>query len=84
MRVLGVEDDPQSRAYIARAVTDDGHAVEVVSDGEAGLKAAVRSSDGALQTRPLHQRHLQQASEEEMTDLLINCVLILRTLISRR
>lgn len=40
MRVLVVEDDPQSRAYIATAVTDDGHAVEVASDGQAGLKAA--------------------------------------------
>lgn len=40
MRVLVIEDDPQSRAYIATAVNEDGHTVEVADDGRAGLEAA--------------------------------------------
>jgi two-component system OmpR family response regulator len=40
MRVLVVEDDIQSQAYILAALAEDGHQAEGVGDGEAGLRRA--------------------------------------------
>jgi two-component system OmpR family response regulator len=40
MRVLVIEDDPQSRDYILAALAEDGHAAEQAGDGELGLRIA--------------------------------------------
>ena len=48
MRVLVVEDDPQSRDYIATAMNEDGHAVQTVGDGQVGLAAAVNGEFDVL------------------------------------
>ena len=37
--VLVVDDDPDIRGMLAFVLEDDGHAVRVASDGEAGLRA---------------------------------------------
>ncbi len=40
MRILVVEDDPQTADYLARNLTDNGHAVACASDGRSALLAA--------------------------------------------
>jgi two-component system, cell cycle response regulator CpdR len=39
-RILVVDDEPMVRALIARALTDDGHEVVAVANGQAALDAA--------------------------------------------
>ena len=41
MRVLIIEDDPQTARFVADGLTDAGHNVEVANDGQMGLKLAV-------------------------------------------
>jgi two-component system OmpR family response regulator len=40
LRILVIEDDQQSRDYIAAALMEDGHAAVQAADGEAGLRIA--------------------------------------------
>ncbi len=40
MRLLLIEDDPQTASFVAEALRGNGHAVEIEHDGEAGLAAA--------------------------------------------
>jgi len=37
MRILLVEDDRQTAAYVAKGLTEDGHVVDVLDDGRDGL-----------------------------------------------
>jgi two-component system, OmpR family, response regulator len=37
MRILVVEDDPETLAYVARGLREAGHEVDTVADGRAGL-----------------------------------------------
>jgi two-component system OmpR family response regulator len=40
MRILVIEDDRETLEYISRSLMEEGHAVESMSDGNEGLKAA--------------------------------------------
>jgi two-component system copper resistance phosphate regulon response regulator CusR len=44
MRILLIEDEKKTAAFIAKGLTEEGYAVECARDGEAGLKLA-RSSN---------------------------------------
>ncbi len=48
MKVLLVEDDREAARYLARALEESGHTVDVVHDGEEGLFRAQGSSYDAL------------------------------------
>jgi two-component system OmpR family response regulator len=48
MRVLVVEDEPDLRASLARALRDDGYAVDDAPDGEEGLYKAENSDYDAV------------------------------------
>ncbi len=41
MRVLIIEDDPETAGYISKGLSEAGYAVEVAGDGKAGLVRAV-------------------------------------------
>jgi len=41
MRVLLVEDDPETRSFVARGLTESGHLVEEAGDGKEGLFLAL-------------------------------------------
>ena len=43
-KILIIEDDPETADYLARGLTQEGHAVEQVSNGQEGL---FRASDGS-------------------------------------
>ena len=45
MRILLVEDDEETRSYVARGLKESGHVVQVAADGKDGLFLA---SDGAF------------------------------------
>ena len=47
MRLLLIEDDPQTAAFVAEELRGNGHAVEIEHDGAAGL-AAARSPRDAI------------------------------------
>ena len=54
MRILIIEDDTQTAAFVAKGLQDDGNDVEIVADGQAGLKlAAVHSYDVLVVDRML-------------------------------
>jgi two-component system OmpR family response regulator len=54
MRILVVEDDSQTATLVGRALLDDGHSVDVVIDGNEGLKlAAVNTYDVLVVDRML-------------------------------
>lgn len=40
MKILVIEDDPTTGAYVARGLREEGHVVDLVNDGRAGLLAA--------------------------------------------
>ncbi len=40
MRILLIEDDRQTSAYVAKGLTEDGHVVDTLSDGRDGLVQA--------------------------------------------
>ena len=40
MRILLVEDDRQTAAYVAKGLTEEGHIVDTLSDGRDGLVQA--------------------------------------------
>jgi two-component system OmpR family response regulator len=44
MRVLVIEDDAETSAYIARGLRESGHTVEAVADGKDGLFLAANST----------------------------------------
>lgn len=41
MRLLLIEDDPETSAFVAEALRDAGHELEAAADGQAGLHAAL-------------------------------------------
>ena len=48
MKILIVEDDSTTGDYIARGLREEGHVVDLVTDGQAGLIAATGSSHDVL------------------------------------
>ena len=44
MKLLVVEDDATTGEYIARGLREEGHVVDLVADGRAGLIAATSGS----------------------------------------
>jgi len=48
MRVLLLEDDPQTAQYVAKGLRESGHVVEHVADGESGLQQARAAQYDAL------------------------------------
>lgn len=48
MRYLVVEDEPSLAQFVCQGLTEMGHAVDVVADGEAGLDYALASEYDAL------------------------------------
>ena len=48
MRLLVVEDDATTGEYIARGLREEGHVVDLVADGRAGLIAATSGSHDVL------------------------------------
>ncbi len=44
MRILLIEDDRQTSAYIAKGLTEDGHVVDSLDDGRDGLWQATRET----------------------------------------
>lgn len=54
MRILLVEDDAQTAAFIAKGLREDGHVVEVAADGKHGLfLASTEAFDGLILDRML-------------------------------
>lgn len=48
MRILVVEDDAQTAAYLLRGLTESGHVVDIASDGNSGLGMALEAIHDAL------------------------------------
>ncbi len=48
MRILVVEDEPKAAAYMGQGLTEAGYVVDVVVDGDAGLRAAGEVSYGLV------------------------------------
>jgi two-component system copper resistance phosphate regulon response regulator CusR len=48
MRILVVEDEPKAAAYMGQGLTEAGYIVDVVRDGEAGLRAATETDYGLV------------------------------------
>jgi two-component system OmpR family response regulator len=48
MKILVIEDDPTTGTYIARGLRAEGHVVDLVADGEAGLAAATSDEHDVL------------------------------------
>ncbi len=48
MRVLVVEDDAETAAYVAKGLTERGHVVDLATDGYQGLDRAQRGSFDAM------------------------------------
>lgn len=48
MRILVVEDDAQTAAYLLRGLTESGHVVDIASDGNSGLDMALEAIHDAL------------------------------------
>ncbi|BCX67520.1 MULTISPECIES: response regulator transcription factor [Pseudomonas] len=48
MRILVVEDDAQTAAYLLRGLTESGHVVDIASDGNTGLGMALEDIHDAL------------------------------------
>ncbi|MEB0047515.1 MULTISPECIES: response regulator transcription factor [unclassified Pseudomonas] len=48
MRILVVEDDAQTAAYLLRGLTESGHVVDIASDGKSGLGMALEEIHDAL------------------------------------
>ena len=48
MRVLVVEDEIRMAALLKRALTEEGHAVDVAADGPDGLWMATENAYGAI------------------------------------
>jgi two-component system, OmpR family, copper resistance phosphate regulon response regulator CusR len=44
VKILVVEDEPKSAAYLAKGLGENGYAVDIASDGEEGLRRARQSS----------------------------------------
>lgn len=44
MRILYVEDDPRMRALVSRGLTEEGHSVLAVGDGESAIEHAAASA----------------------------------------
>jgi two-component system copper resistance phosphate regulon response regulator CusR len=48
VRILVVEDEPKAAAYMGQGLTEAGYIVDVVRDGEAGLRAATETDYGLV------------------------------------
>ncbi|KAB0495830.1 response regulator transcription factor [Pseudomonas vancouverensis] len=48
MRILVVEDDAQTAAYLLRGLSESGHVVDIADDGDAGLGMALEGIYDAL------------------------------------
>ncbi len=48
MRILLIEDDPATAAYVARGLTEQGHSCDALADGTDGLFHAMRESYDVL------------------------------------
>lgn len=48
MKILVIEDDATTGAYIARGLREEGHVVDLVTDGRAGLLAATGAAHDVL------------------------------------
>ena len=48
MRILVVEDDAQTAAYLLRALNESGHVVDIASDGHSGLGMALEQIHDVL------------------------------------
>jgi two-component system OmpR family response regulator len=48
LRILVVEDDAQTAAYLLRGLTESGHIVDIADDGEAGLGMALEGIHDVL------------------------------------
>lgn len=48
MRILVVEDDAQTAAYLLRGLSESGHIVDIASDGNSGLGMALEQIHDAL------------------------------------
>jgi len=48
MRILVIEDDAETRDYIAQGLREDGHAVDVAANGREGLLAAAAGGHDVL------------------------------------
>ena len=57
MRILVIEDEKKTAAFLAKGLREAGFAVDLAPDGEAGLAA-----DACEQVRPSHCRY--HASEK--------------------
>lgn len=53
MRILLIEDDPESAAFIVQGLGGEGHAIDVAADGHAGLKRAAEDWDLLIVDRML-------------------------------
>lgn len=54
MKILVIEDDRQTRAYLSKGLTQEGHSVDAACDGHEGLELAqTRSYDAAVIDRML-------------------------------
>lgn len=54
MRILLVEDDPHTAAFVAKGLREDGHTVDVAADGKQGLfLASTEAFDGVVLDRML-------------------------------
>lgn len=48
MRILVIEDDPETLAYIAKGLTESGHVVETATDGKDGLFLALEGGHDVI------------------------------------
>ncbi len=48
MRILIVEDDPETAAYVTHGLAEEGHVAETVNDGRDGLSQAMREEYDVL------------------------------------
>ena len=48
MKLLVIEDDATTGAYVARGLREEGHVVDLVTDGRAGLIAATGGGHDVL------------------------------------
>lgn len=57
MKILVIEDDAEAASYLAKALRESGHAVDLAADGESGLTMALSSGyDVAVVDRMLPKR----------------------------
>jgi two-component system, OmpR family, copper resistance phosphate regulon response regulator CusR len=48
MRILIIEDEPKTAAYLQKGLSENGFTVQVCSDGEDGLHQALTTENGLI------------------------------------